>query len=384
MFQSMKKTRKIFLTALLFLMTACIALTGCESRIEEWKPGRPIKAEEIKIGILYLADPFNATSGFTYEHHEGVKAMQKTLGLRDNQMIIRVNVRETEQAAIEHSIREMIMLGAQVIFAVNAAYAPVCEKLSAEYPKVVFAVVAGYTHNSANFTNYYGKIHQARYLSGIVAGLRTKTDKVGFVAAMGRENSQVSSGLNAFALGVESVNPRAQVYVRVVHNWFDPAAEALTARLLTEDGCDVIAQHTDTASPLTEARKAGVWAIGYNSDMRREAPEAVITSVVWHWDVYYTYLVKSVLDGSFTTAPYFGGIAEGLVGLSPLNEELAAPGTAAAVAAVARRMKDDNFEVYEGVLETNDGRRMGTAGGTFSDLAITRDITWYYRNIVTR
>jgi basic membrane protein A len=380
----MKKTRRVLSAAFLLLLAAGAALTGCESRPEAWKPGQPIKAGEIKIGILYLTDPFMETSGFAFEHHEGVKAMQKTLGLRDDQLLIRPNVPETEQEAVEHHIRELVMSGAHIIFAVSSEYMSSCEKLSAEYPRVIFAHATGYKHNSANFTSYYGKIHQARYLSGIVAGLRTQTDKVGFVAAMGMENSQVTSGLNAFALGVESVNPRARVYVRAVHNWFDPAVEALTARLLIEDGCDVITQHTDTAAPLIEARKAGAWAIGYNSDMRREAPEAVITSVVWHWGVYYTYFVKSVLEGAFTTTPYFGGIAEGLVGLSPLNGELAAPGTAAAVAAAARRMKDDNFNVYEGILETNDGRRMGTEGGTFSDLAITRDITWYYRNVVLR
>jgi basic membrane protein A len=380
----MKKTRSVLSVAFFFLLAVGIAITGCESRKEAWQPGQAIKAEEIKIGVIYLADPFKETSGFTYEHHEGIKAMQKALGLRDDQLIIRPNVPVVEQAAIEHNMRELIMSGAHVIFATSWNYMDACEKLAAEYPGVVFAHASGHKGNATNFTNYFGRMYQARYLSGIVAGLKTQTNKIGYVAAMVKENSEVTSGLNAFAMGVESVNPQAEVYVRVVHNWFDPAGEALTTRLLIKDGCDVIAQHTDTAAPSIEAQKAGVWAIGYNSDMRREAPDAVISSAVWNWGVYYTNLVKSVLDGTFTTTPYFGGLSDGLVGLSPLNEKLAAPGTAEAVTAAMQRMKDGNFNVYEGALETNSGGQINAEGGAFPDNMIKHGITWYYRNIVQR
>ncbi|MDR2613996.1 MAG: BMP family ABC transporter substrate-binding protein [Candidatus Accumulibacter sp.] len=379
------KSAKTFFLLVLFLSTiAGIVVTGCGRRVDAWRPGLPMNVEKIKVGVLYPSDPFSEPSGFCHEHHEGIKAMQKALALADDQLLVRVDVLETDQAAIEYNARELVLAGAHVIFGASGEYMPVFEELAAEYPDRIFLHANGYKYNDTNFSNYYGRIHQARYLSGIVAGLRTRTNKVGFVAAMGMENSQVSSGLDAFAMGVESVNPKARVYVRVVHNWFDPAIEALNARLLIEDGCDVITHHTDTPAPLEEAQRAGVWAIGFNSDMSHEAPEAVMTSVVWHWDVYYTYLMKSVLDGTFSTIPYFGGIQEGLVGLSPLNEKLAAPGTAEAVAAAERRMRDDGFNVFDGVMETNDGRRVGTAGGAFTNVMIMRDVTWYYRNVILR
>jgi basic membrane protein A len=380
----MKSPKTFFLSALISLMAAGIALTGCGERTETWQPGQPMEAEKIKIGVLYPGDPFKETSGFDHEHHEGIMAMQKALALRDDQLIVRSNVSEVEQAAVEYSLRELVLSGAHVIFGASAQYMPAFEKLASEHPDKIFLYANGYKHNETNFSSYYGKIHQARYLSGIVAGLKTRTNKVGFVAAMGMENSQVTGGLNAFAMGVESVNPKASIYVSVVHNWFDPVGEALAARALIKDGCDVITHHTDTAVPLKEAQKAGVWAIGFNSDMAREAPQAVITSVAWHWNVYYMTLVKSVLEGTFTTAPYFGGIEEGLVGLSPLNGKLAAPGTAEAVAVAERRMKDDDFNVFDGVMETNDGRRMGEEGGVFTNIMIMRDVTWYYRNITLR
>jgi basic membrane protein A len=380
----MKSQKNVFLPVLFLLTVAGAAVTGCGNRADAWRPGQPMEAGKIKIGILYTGDPFKETSGFTHEHHQGIKAMQKALALADDQLIVRSKVLETEQGAVEHNLRELIMSGAHVIFGISADYAPSFEKLSAEYPDRVFLYANGYQRNDANFSSYYGKIHLARYLSGIVAGLRTRTDKVGFVAGRGMENSQVTSGLNAFAMGVESVNPKAGVYVRVVHNWFDPVGEVQAARALIMDGCDVIAHHTDTAIPMQEAEKAGVWAIGFNSDMARQAPKAVITSVAWYWGVYYTSLVKSVLDGTFTTDPYFGGIQEGLFGLSPLNEGLAAPGTAEAVAAAERRMKNEGFNVFDAVMETNDGRRVGAEGGTFTDAMIMRDVTWYYRNVTLR
>jgi basic membrane protein A len=235
--------------------------------------------------------------------------------------------------------------------------------------------------NASNLTNYFGRVYQARYLGGITAGLRTATNKIGYVAAMGKGNSQVSSGLNAFALGVESVNKKAKILVKITHRWVYPEGEFEAARSLADAGCDVIAQHCDTPQPQLAAQKAGVWGIGYNSDMRIDA-ETVITSVLWHWNAYYTYLVQSVINGTFTTEPYFGGLREGIVGLSPFNERLLPVGAAAAVEAMRKKIESGAFDVFDGVMETNDGRIIGTEGRRFSSAEILSGIDWHYRNIV--
>jgi basic membrane protein A len=253
-----------------------------------------------------------------------------------------------------------------------------CEKLAEEFPSVVFAHATGYKRNNTNFTNYFGRVYQARYLSGIAAGLKTQTNKIGYVAAQGKENSEVTGGINAFALGVESVNPSALVHISVTHSWFDPMGESDAARRLLALGCDVITQHCDTPNPQLEAEKAGKWSVGYNSDMSREAPDAVITSVVWNWGKYYAYLVRSVIDGSFTTAPYFGGLREGIVDITPLSG-FAVPGTAALIAAERERMEKGVFNVFDGLMETNNGRTIG--GATLPDDVITGGIDWYYRTV---
>jgi basic membrane protein A len=114
--------------------------------------------------------------------------------------------------------------------------------------------------------------------------------------------------------------------------------------------------------------------------MSRKAPNAVITSVVWNWGEYYTYLVRSVIDGSFTTAPYFGDLREGIVDLTPLSD-FAAPGTAEAIAAARARIESGAFNVFDGEMETNDGRIIGEPGSTLPDDVITGGINWYYRNV---
>jgi basic membrane protein A len=188
--------------------------------------------------------------------------------------------------------------------------------------------------------------------------------------------------LDAFALGVESVNPDARIYVKMTNRWFDPMGEAQAARSLIADGADVIAQHCNTPNPQIEAQASGVWGIGYNSDMKDDSPQAVITSVIWNWGAYYTHLLESVIDGSFTTKPYYGGINDGVVDLSPLDESLVPPGVAEVVAAAREKMRGAGFDVFEGVMETNNGSVVGKEGGTLSDEEIKSGIHWYYRNVI--
>jgi basic membrane protein A len=377
----MKKTRRVLSVAFLFLLAAGMALSGCESRTEAWKPGKPLARELLKVGVIHISNVEGANSGYAYAHDMGVREMQRRIGLKDEQIIRKFNVSDTDPAATEHSMRESIAQGANVIIATSWNHRNVCEKLAGQFPGVVFANATGDKRNTSNLTNGFGRIYQPRYLSGIVAGLRTATNKIGYVAAMGKDNSEVTGGLNAFALGVESVNPEAVVYVRVTHRWFDPAGEALAARHLLEDGCDVIAQHSNTPSPQIEAQKAGKWGIGYNNDMRGDAPRATVTSVVWNWGVYYTWLAQSVLDGSFTTKPYLGDLKDGMVSLAPLHETLAPPGAAEAVEAARKRMESGNFDVFEDALETNDGRLVGAEGARLSYEEIASGMNWYYRNV---
>jgi basic membrane protein A len=365
---------------LLFLLGICFVLEGCAKNSVPWRSGQPLSREKLVVGVIHISDPLNERSGYAFEHDRGIREMAEKTGLKPEQIIRKINVSDADPMGVENAMRDCIALGTNVIVATSYGYMGACEKLAQEFPAVIFAHATGNRHNDTNFTNYFGRVYQARYLSGIAAGLKTESGRIGYVAAMDKSNSEVSGGINAFALGVESVNPQAVIYVRVTHSWFDPPGEANATRELLALGCDVITQHCDTPNPQLEAERAGKWSIGYNSDMSREAPDAVISSVVWNWGEYYAYLAQSIIDGSFTTAPYFGGLREGLVDLTPLSA-LAAPGTAEAVAAARERIESGAFNVFDGALETNDGRIIGEPGSTLPDELITGGINWYYRNV---
>jgi basic membrane protein A len=366
---------------IIFTITMPLVFLSCEKAV--WKPGMPLAKEKLKIGVVHITDPFKESSGYSYTHEQGIKDMKKRLSLTDSQILYKTHIGDGNSLDIENAMRKFIDQGVNLIIATSWGYMDTCEKLAAEFPLVIFAHASGIKYNNVNFTNYFGRVYQARYLSGIAAGAQTKTGKIGYVAAMGKDNSEVAGGIDAFAIGVEKINPRAKIYVKITHSWFDPMGEAAAAKDLIAAGCDVIAQHCDTPVPQKEAEKAGVFGIGYNSDMSADAPAAVLTSVLWHWGVYYTYLAESVINGTFTTAPWFGSLKDGIVALSPLNKNIAWKAeTLRMLEEEQRRIESGTFDVFSGIMITNDGRRIGKAGENLSDDEIRNSINWYYKNII--
>ena len=367
----------------LFIFIAVILVPVFSSCRKEWKPGMPLPKEKLKIAVIY-PNEINRNSFYDNAHNEGILEMQRNIGLADSQIICKVNVFDGDPAVAEGIMRDCIAEGANIIIATSMGYMDPCEKLAAEFPHVIVFHATGYKYNNANFTNYMVRLYQARYLSGIVAGMKTETGKVGFVAAMGKDNSEVTRGINAFAIGVEEANPKAQVFVWITYSWYDPMGETDAANALIANGCDVIAAHSNTAMAQITAQKAGVWSIGFNSDMSIDAPDAVITSVVPRWGAVYTKFVENVINGTFETTPYFYGLAERAVDIMPLNERLAAPGTEAAIRLARQRIINNGFNVFDDILETNTGTLIGETGKTLSDEIILGGIDWYYRNIVER
>ncbi len=339
-----------------------------------------IPKDEIKVGVIHLSDPAEG-SGYTYTHDQGIIGMQQNLGLRDDQIVRKISVDDTDAAAVETAITECVEEGCNIIFATSWGYMDTCEALAEEFPDVIFSHGTGYKSNGTNFNNYFGRIYQARYLSGIIAGMKTETNKIGYVAAMGQENGEVTSGCNAFAMGVASVNPDAQVYVSVTNSWFDPEGEKQAAERLIAEGCDVIGQHCDTPNPQTAAEEHGVWGVGYNSDMTKDAPGATLTSVMWDWSVYYTKAVQNVIDGTWVAGEkvdnYFGDMADGLVTLGEFNSDLVTDEMIAKVEEVKAQIVSGEWDVFDGKTEImdNEGNAHTLEGADYGSC------NWYYENV---
>ncbi|MDE6699739.1 MAG: BMP family ABC transporter substrate-binding protein [Acetatifactor sp.] len=338
-----------------------------------------IAKEDIKVGVLYITDPGEG-SGYSYTHDLGIIGMQNNLGLTDAQ-IVRDIVDDEDSEATRASIEKLVADGCNVIFTTSWGYMQTTADMAEEYPDVYFSHGTGYLSNGRNFNNYFGRIYQPRYLSGIVAGMNTSSNMIGYVAAQDASNSEVTGGIDAFALGVAAVNPDAKVYVVVTNSWYAPDKEEAASRKLLDMGCDVMAQHCDTPYPQTLAQEYGVYGVGYNSDMSKETPDSCLCSVVWNWSAYYTAAVSSVINGTWDGSNYYGGMVEGVVNLTD-TAAFAAEGTAERVAEATANILSGTFNIFDGELKTNTGETVGVAGGTLDDATITGGINWYYENVV--
>lgn len=387
----MKRIKSFF--KILGMLVLCASFTGCgvNGNIDDYavntgygdsdtvKSSSGVSKDSIKVGVIHLSDPAEG-SGYTYTHDIGIMGMQQNLGLSDSQIIRKINVNDSDKEATRKAIKECIDEGCNIIFSTSWGYMETTAQMAEEYPDVYFSHGTGYMSNGKNFNNYFGRIYQPRYLSGIVAGMNTKTNKIGYVAAMGSENSEVTGGIDAFALEVYSVNPSAQIYVKVTNSWYDPEAEKAAASTLLDMNCDVITQHCDTTYPQLLAQQKNVYSIGYNSDMSKDAPDACLCSVIWNWSAYYTAAVQSVIDGTWDGSNYYGGMNENLVGITQLAY-FCKSGTQQKVDEAKKDIISGKLGIFDGVIETNTGTTVGENGKTLKDSDITGNINWYFKTV---
>ncbi|MGI6156856.1 MAG: BMP family ABC transporter substrate-binding protein [Saccharofermentanales bacterium] len=318
--------------------------------------------ENVKVGFVHITDP--SDMGYTYNHDLGTQNMQKELGLRDDQIINKFNT--PEDAQCEAAIRELVEQGCNIIFATSFGFEDYMLTVAKDYPDVHFAHATGFqcaNSDLPNVSNYFGKIYQARYLSGIAAGLKTKTNVIGYVCA--KPFAECISGYDAFYLGAKSVNPDVTMKVMYTDEWHDPQKESQVAQALIDLGCDVLGQHCDSTAAATKAEDNGVFHVGYNSDMRQAAPKASMTSAVWDWSRYLVFAITNLVEGKPIPKDWGEGIAEGVCDISPLNEDIIAPGTAEAIEEARKKIVETDWDVFTGPLKDNEGNIVVPEGETF-------------------
>jgi len=333
------------------ILSALVAFSSCGDKEKKTADGK-----EVVMGFVYVG-PIG-DGGWTYAHEQGRKFVEQETGIRT---IFKETV--PEGAEVKDVIRSMIDQGATIIAATSFGYMDYVVEIAKEYPNVKFLHCSGYKMGP-NLSTYFGRIEQPRYLSGIVAGMKTKTNKIGYVAAF--EIPEVVRGINAFTLGAKSVNPKVEVHVRWTHTWYDPAKEKEAAKALLDEKCDVIAQHQDTAGPQQAAEERGVFSIGYNSDMAKMAPKAYMTAPVWNWGPYYVAEVKKVLAGTWKPADYWEGMNADIVRLAPITKN-APDGAEAKVNEIKKKILDGTFNVFSGPIKDQKGTVKVPAGSVLAD-----------------
>lgn len=328
------------------------------------------ETKTVKAGFIYIG-PAN-DGGFSTSHDKGRLYLEQQLGI---ETIYKELVPESAEA--EATIDNLIEEGCNMIFACSYGYIDYMENKAAEYPDVYFLHCSGWKSNGVNFVNYFGRIYQARFLTGLVAGMTTQTNKIGYVAAY--SIPEVNRGINAFALGVAAVNPEATIEVFWTSDWVDAAKAKEGANALIAKGCDVIAQHQDATSPQQAAEEAGIHSIGYHCDMISSAPNANVASAVWNWGPYYVAVVQSVMDGTWTGENYWGGMDEGVVDI--VLTANAPEGAQAIVDEYKAKTLSGEWDVFTGPITDNQGNVICAEGQVLTDEEML-GIMWLNSNVI--
>lgn len=274
---------------------------GCGAALAEKK--------ELTVGFVYVSPIGNA--GWSYAHDAARKEIESMEGVKTS-YVEAVN----EGPDSERVFLNMARKNYDLIFGTSFGYMDPMLKVAGQFPNIIFEHCSGFKL-APNMGNYFGRIYQARYLTGMVAGAMTKSNILGYVAAF--PIPEVIRGINAYTLGAQSVNPNAQVRVVWTKTWYDPATEKEAAKSLLDVGADVITQHQDSPAPQEAAQEKGVYCIGYNSDMSTFAPKSHLTAAVWNWTPLYREIIESVKAGTWKSQAIWYGMDKGVVDIAPFG-----------------------------------------------------------------
>lgn len=315
-------------------------------------------AAPLKVGFVYVAPVTEA--GWVHQHDEGRKAVDAAFGAKVETRYVE-NVPEGPES--ERVIRDLAQQGHKLIFTPSFGYMDATLKVAADFPQVRFESITGYK-TAANVATANARYYEGRYLSGVLAGRMTRTGVAGYVA--GFPIPEVLQGINAFTLGMRSVNPKAQVKVVWLNAWFDPPRERDAAMTLFNQQVDVIAFNTASTAVMAAAQERGKMAVAYHSDMRKTAPDAQIAAVTHHWDDYYKRRTQAVLDGTWKTGDFWGGVKEGMVRIGAFGPQV----PQAVQREVLARQQDiasGKLRPFAGPISDNEGKPVLGAGQQMTD-----------------
>jgi basic membrane protein A and related proteins len=312
----------------------------------------------LKVGFVYVT-PVTDT-GWVHQHDEGRKAVEAAFGDKVKTTFVQ-NVPEGADA--ERVIRDLAQQGHKLIFTPSFGYMEPTLKVARDFPDVKFESVTGYK-TAPNVATVNARYYEGRYLAGVLAGRMTTSNVAGYVA--GFPIPEVLQGINAFALGMRSVNPKAQVKVVWLNAWFDPPRERDAAMSLFNQNADVIAFHSASDAVMRAAQERGKMAVAYHSDMSRAAPDAQIAAVTHHWDEYYKRRTQAVLDGSWKSGHLWGGVKEGMVRIEAFGPKV----PKAVQDEVLARQKDiaaGKLLPFAGPITDNEGKAVIGEGQQLGD-----------------
>ena len=336
--------------------------------------------KKVKVGFVYLTTP--GDHGWTYAHEVGRQDVIRNFGDKVETTFVE-NVPEGPDAT--RVIRDLAKQGNDIIFTTSFGYMDPTLKVAKEFPEVKFDHITGYKR-APNMATGNIRFYEGRYVQGVVAGLMTKSNKIGYIASF--PIPEVIQGINAFGLGLRSVNKDAEVSVIWVNTWYDPVKEADAAKVHIAEGADILAQHTDSPAMLQTAEKAGAFGFGQSSDMKAFAPKAQLFSSVNNWGPYYISQIQALMDGSWTTGEgpdhwagnTWAGMADDFLVLTQFENMPADVAKAAQKA--ADDIKSGTNKIFTGPIRDNTGAEKVPAGKTLNDGELFTTLDYYVEGVV--
>ena len=340
-------------------LAATIVAACCFSPAFSQAPAAPkAAAAPLKVAFVYVT-PITEL-GWVRQHEQGRQSVEAAFAGKVKTSYVE-NVTEGPDA--ERVIRDLARQGNQLIFTPSFGYMEPTLKVAKEFPQVKFESITGYK-TAPNVAVANARYYEGRYLAGIAAGRMSKTGIAGYVA--GFPIPEVLQGINAFTLGMRSINPKAQVKVVWLNTWFDPARERDAAMTLMNQDADVLAFHSASTAVMTAAQERGKMAVAYHSDMRRIAPDAQIVAVTHHWGGYYASRVEAVLQGRWTPGNVWGGVRQAMVRAGDFGTKVPKE-VQQEVLARQGDIGRGKLHPFAGPIFTNEGKLVLPGGRTLTD-----------------
>lgn len=330
--------------------------------------------EPLKVAVVHVAPV--AETGWVHQHEEARLAVEAAFPGQVKTAFVE-NVPEGPDA--ERVIRDFARQGYGLIFTPSFGYMEPTLKVAREFPDVKFESITGYK-TAPNVAVANARYYEGRYLAGVLAGRMSRTHTAGYIA--GFPIPEVLQGINAFTLGMRSVDPKAQVKVVWLNAWFDPAREREAAMTLMNQDVDVLTFHTASDAVMRAAQERGKMAIAYHSDMHKVAPDAQIAAVTHHWDGYYKQRVQAVLQGTWKSGSVWGGVKEGMIRIEGFGPKVP-PAVREEVLARQKDIAAGRLQPFAGPLRDNEGHTVLAAGSALADPQIL-EMNWLAEGVSGR
>ncbi|MDC3304941.1 BMP family ABC transporter substrate-binding protein [bacterium] len=326
-------------------------------------------ADPVKVGFVYVG-PIG-DHGWTYRHDIGRQQVEEAFGDK----VKTSYVESVKYGPDAERVIRMLAETNDIVFATSFGYMEPMLKVAKEFPNVYFEHATGYKQ-ADNMSSYGLRLYQARHVQGIIAGMMTKTNKICYVAAY--PIPEVIREINTYYMGAKKMNPNVDIDIVWANTWYNPSKEADAANVMMAEGCDMVAQHTDSPAPLQAAQSQGKLGFGQASDQYKFAPKAQLTATIDNWGPYYVKKVGQVIAGTWQKENYFGDMDEGAVQMAPFTNM---PDNVKMKAAeIKQAISDGKYFAFTGPIKDNTGK-LQLKDGEVADDAHLNTMMYYVDGI---